>query len=386
MAKAGCSCCRVAVVLLVLLLLAGGGGIGVYFAVSKSGAADPSEVSNTKPETKKSGESKASNFGDRDKPVKPVNRFYGMSYSPFGIGDNQLCPPWDEVGGLCILSDQVKADMRQIAQLSLRVKTYSLNCLPQTKTIVEYAQANKMTIMLGVWVDKKSSSNDAEIERLVEFLSELGNAGGTITDVIVGNEAIFVQKAKESELLRMIKKAKSVIADAGLSIRVGTAEIYQIWTGEGPDGNGKPITSIAEEVDFFGLNTHAYYAGIDPLAKDAAAGEHVLNEKVALEKFFADKGIDKPAIISETGFPSEGPPKTSGGRTATPSIEALSAFAKQIESVSRAQNMPVFFFEPYNSDWKRRWLPYTDVDYNFGLHTCDRKLKKGLTLPDPGAR
>lgn len=386
MAKGGgCTCCRVLAVAALLLVLVGGGGAGVYFALSKRGAPDTAETSNDTAETEASGTSSASNFGERDDPVATQNRFYGMSYSPFGLGDNQLCPPYDEVGGLCILPDQVKADMRQIAELSKRVKTYSLNCLTQTKQIVDFARDNGMTIMLGVWVEKKKETNDVEIQRLVELLAEYGDADGVITDLVVGNEALFVQEADADELLRMINRAKDAVRGAGLSTPVGTAEIYQVWTGGEDSASGDPLDDIAEAVDFIGLNTHAYYAGVDPLAKEAGAGKHVLGEKEGMEAFWAKRGVDRKVVITETGFPTEGEKRKTNIGTATPSVDALSAFAAQMEDVSRAEGVEYYFFEPYNGDWKRRWLPFTELDYSFGLHTCDRVLKKGLVLPDVGS-
>lgn len=388
MAKGGgCTCCRVMCVALLLLLLVGGGGIGIYFALTKSGTPDVTETSNDTAETEASGKSSASNFEDKDKPVTTQGRLFGMSYSPFGLGDNQLCPPYDAVGGLCILPDQVKADMRQIAQLSKRVKTYSLNCLTQTKLIVDFAMENGMTIALGVWVEKKKSTNDVEIQRLVELLSEYGNAGGVITEIVVGNEALFVQEADEDELLRMIQTAQDAVRGANLDIPVGTAEIYNVWTGVGADSkSGKSLDKIAGASDFIGLNTHAYYAGVDPLGKAAGAGKHVLAERDGMESFWKKKGLERKVIIMETGFPTEGPKRTTNLGTATPGVDALSAFASQVEEVSRAENLEYYFFEPYNGDWKRRWLPYTELDYSFGLHTCDRELKKGLVLPDEGSR
>jgi exo-beta-1,3-glucanase (GH17 family) len=277
---------------------------------------------------------------------------------------------------MCILADQVKADMRQIATMSSRVKTYSLNCLPQTKTIITFAKENGMTIMLGVWVDKDAKRNDVEIKRLVELLGEMGDSGGVITDILVGNEAVFSQKASPAELLRMIKKAKDAVAGAGLSTPVGTAEIYQTWTGKANEDSAAaaPLTDVATEVDFIGLNVHPYYGGIDPLDGDKA-GKFVRDEQLALEKFY----------ITETGFPTKGTPNKTGAGTSTPGVKALSAFAQQVEDVSRKYKLPVFFFEPYDGDWKRRWLPYTETDYSFGLHTCKRELKDGIKLPGPGA-
>jgi hypothetical protein len=122
MAK-GCGpgrCCCVAVV---LLILAGGIGTGAYFGLrhsnklEKSKGSSDSESGNTDspgdiPEKKPNGDAnaepvgesaattrgQAANFADRDKPVKRFNRLYGLSYSPFGLGDNRVCKPYDNVG------------------------------------------------------------------------------------------------------------------------------------------------------------------------------------------------------------------------------------------------------------------------------------------------
>lgn len=344
----GCNVCRVCCVAVILVALIGGGGIGVYFAIDKKGVANLDETTNSVAESKASATSDATNFGDRNKAVTTKTRFYGLNYSPFGLGDNRLCSNKKKEGGLCLLADQVKADMRQIASMTKRIKTYSLNCLPQTKLIVEYARDQGMTVMLGVWVDKDPKLNDIEIIRLVELLSELKDAGGAITDLCVGNEAVFVGKVARKELIRVIKKARDAVRGAGVDIKIGTAEVFAYWSGLKNDdfAGAPPMTDVAKVVDFIGLNTHGYYSGVDPLKVDA--GVHVKGERDALQKFFRDKGFKQPVIVAETGFPTGGKPwKTSSG-TATPSVAATRAFATQMEDVSRANKMAVYYFEPFD--------------------------------------
>lgn len=380
---AGCNCCRVTAVAVLLLLLVGGGGIATYFAIAKKGTPDLDETTNSVAEDDETAKSSASNFDDKDKPVSTNNLFYGMSYSPFGLGDNQLCPPYKKKGGLCILADQVQADMRQIAAMTKRIKTYSLNCLVQTKAIVKFARDNGMQVMLGVWVDKDEELNDKELLRLREMMSEYSDPN-VITHIIVGNEAVF-EGVDQDEVVRMIRRTKETIAGAGVSIPVGSAEIFNQWTGKA-DGDKKktdPLLDMAKELDWVGLNIHPYYSGIDPTKKDA--GKSVQGAVKALEAYFQDEGLSKKVYVTETGYPTEGSSRTTGEGTAKPSVEGLSEFAQQMEDESRANGTPVYFFEPYNGDWKRRWLPFTELDYNFGIHDCNRNLKKGLVLPTKGA-
>jgi exo-beta-1,3-glucanase (GH17 family) len=374
--------CRICGVVSALLLLAGGAAIITYLAVRRRSTYDP--TSNTVAESEETANSGAANFGDRDKPVERRNLFFGMNYSPYGLGDNRLCPPFNKVGGQCILADQVKADMRQISSMTRRVKTYSLNCLPQTKTILQYAKENGLTVMLGVWVDRTARKNDVELGRLVEVLGEFGGSG-VITDILVGNEALFAQGASEKELLRVIKGAKSAVAAAGAKIPVGTAEIYSKWTGLANEdaGAGEPLTDVAEAVDFIGLNVHPYFGGVDPVR--GGGGQFVRDEQAALEAFWREKGVGKRVYITETGYPTSGPGRRTGMGLATPSVAGLTAFIQQVEDVSRSNGLPVYFFEPFNADWKRRWQSTDEYDYNFGLATCRRELKLGLQLPSQGA-
>lgn len=387
----GCNVCRVCCVGAILLILIGGGAVGVYFAIQKKGVANLDETTNTKAESKQSGTSDGSNFADRDKAPAKDTLFYGMNYSPFGMGDNRLCKTakkgGTKLGGLCLLADQVQADMRQIAGLTARIKTYSLNCLPQTKSIVKYAEKHGMKVVLGVWVDKDPALNKIEIKRLVELLGELGNAGGAITDLCVGNEALFVGKVDRKELIRMIKTSRDAVNGAGLNgkIKIGTAEIFSAWSGRKNSEfkGGEGMFDVAKECDFIGLNTHPYYAGVDPV--NTEAGAHVLGEKEELTKIFGAKGFKQPIIITETGFPTGGKSRKVGSKTVTPSVEGASKFTTQVEDISRKEELPVYYFEPFDGDWKRRWAPFTEADYTFGLHKCNRKLKAGMDLPLPGA-
>jgi hypothetical protein len=228
-----------------------------YFALHNRGKSDVAKPKDSKSDVDPGKEVHPDNLGDKDKPIKVVERFYGLGYSPFGLGGKdggRVCPPFDDVGGKCLSADQVRADMRLIANMTRRVKTYSLECVDDTAEVLRFAGKNKMEVMLGVWVEKSGEKNDMEVERLVSLLEKFGK-GGAVTQVLVGNEAVFIQKVTEKELLRVVTKVKAVVKAAGLDVPVGSAEVFSQWTGKGNDDveATEPLTAVAKAVDFIGL-------------------------------------------------------------------------------------------------------------------------------------
>lgn len=56
------------------------------------------------PENEASGVMRGANKRIADEEIVRENRFYGVAYSPYGLGDNRLCPPFDNVGKQVCLS------------------------------------------------------------------------------------------------------------------------------------------------------------------------------------------------------------------------------------------------------------------------------------------
>jgi exo-beta-1,3-glucanase (GH17 family) len=363
MAKSVMTCCRVIFVTVILVAIAGGAAAAIYFALRKH--KDPLMTDNTTADSPETAKSAAVNYNTRNDPIKQENIFYGLSYTPYGLGDNRVCPPFNARGGLCLLPDQVLADVRTMSGITRRIKTYSLVCLTATQVILDYAIAHKMTVMLGVFVTQQQSRNDLEVANFRTIASKYAQAG-VISDIMVGNEPIFVEKASVSQVVDTIAAVRGAANAAGLKAPIGTAEIYGVWM------------KVVNVVDWIGLNTHPYYAGQDPLIGDVGADQVGAAGFVA--KHFKEIGISKPVYITETGYPDAGKAFKLGTKVASPSLKGLQAFAKSVELAARPDT-PVYFFEPFNGDWKRRWLASaTDIDYHFGLFNCDRS-RKAMSFP-----
>jgi exo-beta-1,3-glucanase (GH17 family) len=382
------SCLRVSCVAFIILALFGGAAVAAYFAIRNKGSTNDSRNAKSNAagvaQSPKTAKANSSNMAAASKPPDKQNVFYGLNYSPFGLGDNRVCPPWDSNGGQCLLEDQVQADMRQLAGLTNRIKIYSSSCLNATKTILNCASKYQLEVALGVWISRSSRENELEYARFQQVMSQYAHAG-VIKSIVVGNEPVFVLGMSVQQVADAIKRVRDIVKRSGSGALIGSAEIFNMWMKQpnpvaaSSEGKAGPdMEPIVKVIDFIGLNSHPYYGGIDPLLANGA--DFVHQEQYTISQYWSARGHDLPVWITETGYPTSG--KTY--ESAAPSIEGLEAYATQIESASREFALPVFFFEPYNGDWKRRWDPYSEADYNFGLMSCNRDLK-AIKLPPPGA-
>lgn len=312
------------------------------------------------------------------------HHLYGLSYSPFGGMDNIVCPPFNETGGMCLAPNQVKNDMDALAKLTKRIKTYSSVCIGATRQIFESAREHGMTILMGVWIEDDVEANLAEFDRMIYFVRQYRDV---ISDILVGNEPVFVIGLEPSFVAESVRFVRNKLENE-LNITdlpIGVADIYNTWMSEvnTEDGDsgipalGKDVSSVVQEVDWIGLNSHSYWGGVDP--KTGRAAEHVYNGALQIANRWA-----KPVMITETGYPTVGEDRTTSDGTAETGTNELSLFVNDIEMLSRERGFAVYFFEPYNGDWKRRWAPFVELDYSFGLAYCNRTMKD-IALPPLGA-
>lgn len=300
------------------------------------------------------------------------DNFYGLAYSPFGGGnDNAVCAPFEGDNGgdsFCLGPDRVATDLEILASMTRRIRTYSINpCKANVEQILKFARANDMKVQLGVWVDNNLGADQAEIAQLQDIA---GRYADVIQEVVVGNEVVFIVGATTQYLAARLREARQALlnAEAG-QLPLGTAEVWDIWW----DNPG--AQEIADECDFLGLQLHTYYTETDPFVSDVG--------KMAVDPAFSisAKYGDKPVIIAETGYPSGGP----ANGDAAPSVGRLERAALDIEIWSRRRNVPIYFFEAFDADWKRRWIPsFSGIDYFFGLRDCARE-PKNIALPPGGA-
>jgi hypothetical protein len=273
MVKTTCIGPRVAAIVAVLVVLAGGAATGAYYGVkgdkkaktAPGGTIDaspsPPNVSTppSRPNSSVSHGSNATNYAARDLPITRVNRLYGLSYSPFGLGDNRVCPPFDDIGQICLLEDQVKADMRTISSVTNRIKLYSILCYSGTVAILDYAMTHNMTVNLGVWVQSDDAANTLELTRFEQLYKNFARSG-VITDITVGNEAVLVQKASVAQLVSSVRAVRAIIDANNGTALLGSAEVETTWLGlpvnsqsVGGAVSAVDMSSVVSLLDWIGL-------------------------------------------------------------------------------------------------------------------------------------
>jgi exo-beta-1,3-glucanase (GH17 family) len=191
-------------------------------------------------------------------------RLYGISFSPFGLGSDVTCPPWVETPGdsFCLSATKARADMSIIRQYTKRIKTYSLFCEEATTAALQFARETGMTVILGIWITQDEAANDVELEKFSRVMAEYGDV---VSEVMVGNEPVFILKVKEWRLAQYIWQVKGIVnalpADKRADGGVGTAEIYPAWvetcTVDTSVRNGFDMSAIAAASDWIGLYVHS---------------------------------------------------------------------------------------------------------------------------------
>lgn len=136
-------------------------------------------------------------------------RLYGISFSPFGLGSDVTCPPFEEKPGdsMCLSAEKARSDMSIIRMYTKRIKTYSLFCEDATVAALQFARETGMTVMLGIWIQKDETSNDAEIEKLGRVMAEYGDV---VSHIMVGNEPVFILEVPEARVAQYITQVKGI--------------------------------------------------------------------------------------------------------------------------------------------------------------------------------
>jgi len=256
-----------------------------------------------------------------------------------------------DAGDFCLPPHAVAADIGRLATLTPRVRLYSLVCDAGSRALLDAARTHGLTVDAGVWVGVDADAVGREVALLGRLLAD--GYGDVLRTVWVGNEAISIHRVPQAAVLSALRSVVAVRDAAGADarrLRVGVAEIGAFWRGKTP---GTAPAELAALADVLGVQSHPYYAGLDPLTADASW--------LALADVAAARAAHphKAVALSETGFPTRGDARRSPGgwTTATPSVAAAGAYAAQLEGARRRTGLEATWIGLADDAWKRRWAP-----------------------------
>ncbi|KAH3903317.1 uncharacterized protein SCODWIG_02490 [Saccharomycodes ludwigii] len=279
--------------------------------------------------------------------------FDGINYSPAGV----MYP-------LCGINERdVLLDVLLLSRVTTKIRTYGLQCNQVQLILNAIEQLNlNMTVSLGVWVGKNKKQNLRQLAELKKILKAYDRS--LFENIIVGNEVLFRNDLKVSELIGLIVSVKQDITE-NLKITdlpVGTADIPDLVTRE-----------LLDNVDFFGANIQPFFTGqMVQTASDWVfeSLESTLNSLTVSSK--------PKIVISEVGWPYD-------GGSYNESIAKPAHFEKFLKDwVCKSKNYSYqwYYFEAFDEPWKRIYYNENNTwETEWGIFDIKRNLKKGVELP-----
>jgi|HigsolmetaAR205D_1030408.scaffolds.fasta_scaffold00867_4 exo-beta-1,3-glucanase (GH17 family)/cellulose synthase/poly-beta-1,6-N-acetylglucosamine synthase-like glycosyltransferase len=279
-----------------------------------------------------------------DDPGWPERGLQGVTLSPFRAGQ-------DPAEGKFPTAEQIDADLALLSSASVAaVRTYSSRgALAQ---IPRLAAKHQIKVALGVWLNANAAENEAEIASAIE----LARNEASVIRLIVGNETLLRGDLTVAELAAHLDRVRAAVRQP-----VSTAEPWHVWLKH---------PELAAHVDYLAVHLLPYWEGVSL----ERAMEHIVDCMNRLEQAFPDK----PIVIAEIGWPSDG--RMREAAVASPSNQSL--FLRRFLRLARQEGYLYYIVEAFDQPWKAR-TEGTAGAY-WGLYNVEREAK--FTFVEPIVR
>lgn len=249
---------------------------------------------------------------------------------------------------------QIDEDLAVLENKVHAVRTYSM--LKGLHKVPELAARHGLNTTIGAWIDGNLEKNRQEIEALLQASNQ---NNPKIVRVMVGNEVLFRDDIPKEQLIEYIREVKKRTWRP-----VSTSETFDIWL-KNPD--------LVKEVDFIGAHILPYWNGI--AAEDAV--DFVFEKYHELQKAYPNK----PIVITEVGWPSDGQPY----KHATASRTNQARFLREFLNRAADEHLAYYIVEAFDQPWKMA-IEGSAGAY-WGIFNADRQPKypmEGAVLALPG--
>ncbi len=268
-------------------------------------------------------------------------RIQGFSYSPYRANQDAMK---DELPS----EAQIDEDLALLHDKTHAVRTYTVE--GTLGAVPRLARKHGLNVALGAWIDHRLERNDEEIKHLIEIAEKNRRS---VVRVFVGNE---VQLRGEISIAKQIEYLDRV--RAALDVRVSTAEPWHVWLRH---------PELAEHVDFIAVHLLPYWEGV-PVESGV---DYVIDKVKRLKEAFPDK----PIVISEVGWPSQG--RTREGAVASVSNQAT--FLRRFLELAEQEKYVYYVMEAFDQPWKMQIEGA--VGAYWGVYNAERKPKFEFTAP-----
>jgi cellulose synthase/poly-beta-1,6-N-acetylglucosamine synthase-like glycosyltransferase/exo-beta-1,3-glucanase (GH17 family) len=219
--------------------------------------------------------------------------------------------------------ERIERDLAQLSRLTSRVRTYTVD--GGMDKVPEIARRYGMTVSLGIWISPDLAKNEEQLE--LGIRTALANRR-TVDRVIVGNETQLEGFVSPDQLNDYILRVRAALP---ARIKVTTAEPWSTWM---------LTPEVGRYVDVIFVHLLPYWENVDihgALKSSENFYNHVQNQFP-----------DKPIVVGEAGWPSEG--RTRGRAEASAANEGY--FLRGFVQFAMERGWDYYLFEAYDQPWK----------------------------------
>ena len=261
-------------------------------------------------------------------------RIQGFSFSPMRADD-------DPVKSILPTEEDIDADLALLAGTTHAIRTYTV--FDVLGKIPELAEKHKINVALGAWIDARLDTNEAELQKLITILRNPIN----VVRVVVGNEVALRNDIPIKLLCEYLDRVRRIT-----DIPVSTAEPWHVWL-KNPE--------LADHVDYLAVHMLPYWEGIDV----EIAVQYIVDRIDELKARFPDK----PIVIAEVGWPSNGRTR----RSAVASMANEAMFLRRFLERAEKEDYIYYVMEAFDQPWKR--VTEGAVGAYWGVYDAERKVK-----------
>jgi len=267
-------------------------------------------------------------------------RIQGFALSPYQADQG---PIWNKHPS----SEDIESDLALLSGKTNAIRTYTVE--KSLAEIPRLAAKYDINVALGAWVDDNEEKTSNEILNMLNISVRSRN----VVRIIVGNEVLLRRDIPVKKLIKYLDMARNQT-----DIPVSTAEPPYIW---------KKYPKLVDHVDYIAVHLLPYWEGI---ALEEAV-DFVVNNINELKQLYPDK----PIVIGEVGWPSNG--RSVKAAVASEANEAT--FLRRFLERAAEEDYIYYLMEAFDQKWKRDLEGA--VGAYWGVFDVERKPKFQFTKP-----
>ena len=219
----------------------------------------------------------------------------------------------------------------------------SFSCTNGNEFIPKAAKAKGLNTMVGAWIGVDAKENQKEIDALIKLVKN-----NQVDIAVVGNETLMRDELSEAQVIDYIAQVKK----ANPKVLVGYVDAYYQFIQR---------PKLVDACDVILINCYPFWEGSTIESSTA----------YLKEMYEATRNVakNKPVIISETGWPSEG--ESVGA--ATPTATNAAQYFINVNAWAQEAQAPLFYFSSFDESWKVHHEG--DVGARWGIWDKNEKLK-----------